>query len=70
MIIETREQIVGLYRRTWAHSDATINTLALDTVGRVPWWQPERNEVPKPEPITTQNTSGDASTPTTRDFWR
>jgi hypothetical protein len=42
---ESREQIVGLYRRTWAHSDATINTLALDTVGRVPWWQPERNEV-------------------------
>jgi hypothetical protein len=42
---QSREQIVGLYRRTWAHSDATINTLALDAVGHVPWWQPERNEV-------------------------
>ena len=27
---ETREQIVGLYRRAWAHSDATIAALALD----------------------------------------
>src|SRR3979411_2419906 len=42
---QSREQIVGLYRRTWAHSDATITTLGLDAVGHVPWWQPERNEV-------------------------
>jgi hypothetical protein len=42
---ETREQIVGLYRRTWAHSDATINRLSPDAVGHVPWWRPERNEV-------------------------
>jgi hypothetical protein len=42
---ESRERIVGLYRRSWAHSDATINTLPLAAVGRVPWWQPERNEV-------------------------
>ena len=41
---ESREQIVGLYRRAWAHSDATIDTLALDTVGHVPWW-PQGNEV-------------------------
>ena len=27
---ETREEIVGLYRRAWAHSDATIDALALD----------------------------------------
>ena len=27
---ESREQITGLYRRAWAHSDATIGTLALD----------------------------------------
>src|ERR671930_1187517 len=26
---ETREQIVGLYRRGWAHSDATIDSLPL-----------------------------------------
>jgi hypothetical protein len=36
---ESREQIVGLYRRAWAHSDATIDALALDAVGHVPWWR-------------------------------
>jgi hypothetical protein len=35
---ESREQIVGLYRRAWAHADATIDALDLDTVGHVPWW--------------------------------
>jgi uncharacterized damage-inducible protein DinB len=42
---ETREQITDLYRRVWAHSDATIDALALDAIGHVPWWPPERNEV-------------------------
>ena len=42
---ESREQIVGLYRRVWAHSDATIERLELDATGRVPWWPPERREV-------------------------
>ena len=42
---ESRPQIVGLYRAVWAHSDATIETLGLDTVGRVPWWPAERAEV-------------------------
>ena len=35
---ETREQITGLYRRVWAHGDATIEALALDAKGHVPWW--------------------------------
>jgi uncharacterized damage-inducible protein DinB len=35
---ETREQIVDLYRRVWAHSDATIEALPLDAPGEVPWW--------------------------------
>ncbi|MFC7246677.1 DinB family protein [Catellatospora aurea] len=35
---ETREEIVDLYRRAAAHADATIEALALDDVGRVPWW--------------------------------
>ena len=35
---ETREQIIGFYQRTWEHSDATINELALDAPGHVPWW--------------------------------
>jgi uncharacterized damage-inducible protein DinB len=42
---ESREFITGLYRRTWAHSDATIEALDLDAIGHVPWWPPERNEV-------------------------
>jgi hypothetical protein len=35
---ESRDDIVDLYRRVWAHSDATIDALPLDAVGRVPWW--------------------------------
>jgi len=42
---ESREQIVGLYHRVWAHSDATILVLSLDAIGQVPWWPPERREV-------------------------
>jgi uncharacterized damage-inducible protein DinB len=42
---ESREQVVGLYHRVWAHSDATIETLALDAIGHVPWWPPDRSEV-------------------------
>ncbi|MFG2803134.1 DinB family protein [Streptomyces pseudovenezuelae] len=41
---ESREDIVGLYRLAWKHSDSTIATLALDAVGRVPWWPEERRE--------------------------
>jgi hypothetical protein len=42
---ESREFITGLYRRAWAHSDATIDALPLDAIGRVPWWTPDRSEV-------------------------
>ena len=35
---QSRADIVGLYHRVWAHSDATIAALGLDAVGRVPWW--------------------------------
>ncbi|MDQ3988052.1 MAG: DinB family protein [Actinomycetota bacterium] len=42
---ESREQIVGLYHRAWAHSDATIGTLALDAIGRVPHWPADRSAV-------------------------
>jgi uncharacterized damage-inducible protein DinB len=42
---ESREQIVGLYRRAWAHSDATIDALALDATGQVPWWPEDQREV-------------------------
>ena len=39
---ESRDAITGLYRRVWAHSDATIDALELDAVGQVPWWPGER----------------------------
>jgi uncharacterized damage-inducible protein DinB len=39
---ETREQIVALHRYSAEHSDATIEALALDAVGDVPWWGEER----------------------------
>lgn len=42
---ESREQIVGLYRRVWEHSDATLGALPLEALGHVPWWPAERNEV-------------------------
>lgn len=35
---ESRDDIVALYRRVWAHSDATIAALDLDAAGQVPWW--------------------------------
>ncbi|MDQ0988292.1 DinB family protein [Streptomyces sp. V2I9] len=41
---ETRDQIIGFYRRTWVHADATIDELPLDAPGHVPWWpEPYRN---------------------------
>ena len=42
---ESREMIVGLYRRVWAHADATIDALGLEAIGHVPWWPEERSEV-------------------------
>ncbi|MFI1408847.1 DinB family protein [Streptomyces sp. NPDC020707] len=35
---ESRDQIIGFYRRTWDHSDTTINEFPLDAPGHVPWW--------------------------------
>jgi uncharacterized damage-inducible protein DinB len=42
---QPRALIIGLCRRVWAHSDATIEALALDATGKVPWWPPEQNTV-------------------------
>jgi hypothetical protein len=39
---ESREYIVGLYRRSCALSDATIEELPLDAVGHVPGWSEPR----------------------------
>ena len=40
-IDESRSDIVGLYERVCLHNDATIDALALDDVGYVPWWDEE-----------------------------
>ncbi|MDI3388123.1 DinB family protein [Streptomyces sp. B-S-A8] len=42
---QSRDFVVGLYHRAWAHADATLAALPLDTVGRVPWWPSDRAEV-------------------------
>jgi uncharacterized damage-inducible protein DinB len=42
---ESRDQIIGLYHQAWTHSDATIDALALDAAGQVPWWPDSRREV-------------------------
>jgi Protein of unknown function (DUF664) len=39
---ESREYLLGLYERCWAHADATIASLPLDATGTVPWWGEER----------------------------
>jgi uncharacterized damage-inducible protein DinB len=42
---ESRDQIAGMYRRAWAHADETIQALALDAPGHVPWWPDGQQEV-------------------------
>ena len=42
---ESRGQITGMYRRAWAHADQTIDALALDAIGHVPWWPADRQQV-------------------------
>ncbi|QHY96014.1 DinB superfamily protein [Streptomyces sp. S4.7] len=42
---ESRDEIVGLYRRAWEHTDGTVAALPLDATGHVAWWPEERSEV-------------------------
>jgi uncharacterized damage-inducible protein DinB len=42
---ESRQDVVGLYRRVGAHADETIRALSLDTLGEVPWWPAEARQV-------------------------
>ncbi|MBW1599543.1 DinB family protein [Streptomyces sp. JJ38] len=42
---ESREGVIALYHRAWKHTDATVEALALDATGRVPWWPEERATV-------------------------
>jgi uncharacterized damage-inducible protein DinB len=42
---ESRDETMDRYERVCRHSDATIDALALDAVGHVPWWPADRAEV-------------------------
>jgi hypothetical protein len=42
---ESRADVIARYERAAAHSDATIEALALDAEGAVPWWPDEVNPV-------------------------
>jgi hypothetical protein len=42
---ESREDVLALYRRAWAVTDATVDELPLDAAGSVSWWAPDRRAV-------------------------
>jgi uncharacterized damage-inducible protein DinB len=42
---ETKDGLVGLYRRVAAFADQTIDELPLDAPGQVSWWPAERRDV-------------------------
>jgi hypothetical protein len=42
---ESRDYIIGWYRKAWAHADETFDALDLDAIGHVPWWPGEHSEV-------------------------
>ena len=45
MADESRDYVVGLYRRAWEYTDATVRTLPLDAPGRIPHWPEDRRDV-------------------------
>jgi len=42
---ESREWVLDLYRKAWAHAATTFEECELETEGRVPWWPEDRNPV-------------------------
>jgi hypothetical protein len=41
---QSREYLLGLYRRAWQHSDESLATIPLDAPAGVAWWPEERRE--------------------------
>jgi hypothetical protein len=41
---QSREYLLGLYRRAWQHSDESLETLPLDAPASVAWWPEERRD--------------------------
>lgn len=42
---ETRQEIIALYHRAWAHTDATVAALPLGATGSVAWWPADHRAV-------------------------
>ncbi|KQR99717.1 hypothetical protein ASG12_02705 [Williamsia sp. Leaf354] len=42
---ESVDDIVALYRQSWAHAQETFDASTLTTTGTVPWWPPEKRDV-------------------------
>jgi uncharacterized damage-inducible protein DinB len=42
---ESRDDVLALYRRAWAVTDATVAELPLDAPGSVAWWSPAKQAV-------------------------
>jgi hypothetical protein len=42
---ESRDDVLALYHRAWAVTDATVAGLPLEAQGEVSWWPPERRAV-------------------------
>lgn len=42
---ESREEIIGWYRKACEHADRTIAELDADAIGTVPWWPEGSNQV-------------------------
>ncbi|MBV6756810.1 DinB family protein [Rhodococcus opacus] len=42
---ESRDYVLGLYRKVWKYTDATIRALPLDAPGRIPHWPEDRRDV-------------------------
>ncbi len=41
---ESRDHLLGLYRRAWQHSDESLDSLSFDAPASVAWWPEERRE--------------------------
>ena len=41
---ESREELMELYQRAWAHAEESVRTLGLDAPATVPWWDQARRE--------------------------
>lgn len=39
---ESSDEVIGIYRAAWRHSDESIGQLALDAPAEVAWWSAER----------------------------